>query len=341
MQQPYMNGYYYPPPPPPLSPPVKPESIQLRRDAGFVGVVVLVVAASLRYLSTLFVYALLLMGVLDMRDLTLDDLGLGNTGYLVFYAILYACSMGIPPVLAALISRRRYFPLSPAKSCSVTVAVCGTLAALGGCMLSSLLTSYLMYYLSQFGIPIPESPEMMVHEPLSLALGLIVMAVLPALLEEMVFRGYVLRTLRPYGDFYAVMVSAVMFGLIHGNIRQVPFALVSGILLGWLYVATNNIWLPVVVHFCNNAVSVLLEYFGFSLTDGQLGVMNLLTIAMLIGLGVLALLVLVVRHGEVFHLRRNATGLTGKERTLGLLKSPLFVICLVFLLYLMWVVQMA
>ena len=48
-------------------------------------------------------------------------------------------------------------------------------------------------------------------------LNLVSTAVLPALVEEMVFRGYILGALRPQGDGLAIVFSAVFFGLLHGK----------------------------------------------------------------------------------------------------------------------------
>ncbi len=339
MHEPYY-GVYYSVPPSPVTPPENPQKKQLRRDANYVGLTMLAVTAAMQLVYSVVTVFLSFTGVLAPNAVTLDDLGMGNTAYLCYYACIYAVSMAAPAVLVAFCCRRRYFPLSPAKPCAPGVAFGGTLAAIGGCMLTSLVVSYLLSYLSQFGVPIPEQPQLMVDSPTSLVLCLVVMAVLPALLEELVFRGYVLRALRPYGDLYAVLVSAALFGLIHSNIQQVPFAFVVGILLGWLYVSTDNIWLPVTVHFCNNAVSVLLEYLGFSLSEFQFGMLNMLVIGGLIALGLVGTVVLCVRHPEVFRLGRNSTSLTTGERVGTLFTAPAFIIALVVFILLMWVVLM-
>lgn len=338
MNQPYYSGYYPVPAPPPASVPENPQKRQLRRDANYIGLTMLAVTAAMQLVYTVVTLFLVSAGILSPNVMQLDDLGMGNTAYLCYYACIYTVSMAAPAVLVAVCCGRRYFPLSPAEPCAPGVAFGGTLAAIGGCMLTSMVVSFLLAYLSQFGVPMPEQPQLMVDNPTSLVLGLIVMAVLPALLEELVFRGYVLRALRPYGDLFAVLVSAALFGLIHSNIQQVPFAFVVGILLGWLYVSTNNIWLPVTVHFCNNAVSVLLEYLGFSLSQFQYGMLNMLVIGGLIALGIVGVIILCVSHREVFRLRRNSTPLSMGERVGTLFTAPAFVIALIVFVLLMWVV---
>jgi membrane protease YdiL (CAAX protease family) len=48
--------------------------------------------------------------------------------------------------------------------------------------------------------------------------------------EELLFRGIVLRTLRPWGKQAAILISALVFGLFHGNVVQIPFAFAVGVI---------------------------------------------------------------------------------------------------------------
>ena len=165
----------------------------------------------------------------------------------------------------------------------------------------------------------------MVETPTSLALNLFTVAVLHALLEEMIYRGYILRTLRPYGNLFAVVVSSILFSLMHGNLRQIPFALMVGLVLGLLYVSTNNIWLPIAVHFANNAISVLMEYFAFSLPNEYQSFFYVLVIYGLIAIGILAAIILLAGYLKKLHFRRVGTSLTIFGRWWTLLSTPLFI----------------
>ena len=63
-------------------------------------------------------------------------------------------------------------------------------------------------------------------------LSLLSTAVVPSLVEEFACRGIILGALRKYGDGFAVLVSAILFGLMHGNFDQMPFAFMVGLVLG-------------------------------------------------------------------------------------------------------------
>lgn len=127
------------------------------------------------------------------------------------------------------------------------------------CVVANLVANYMMSFFNALGIPSPAMPELLIDTPVSLALNLFIFAALPALLEEMVFRGCVLQSLRPYGDRTALWVSSLLFSLMHGNILQVPFAFIVGLVLGYAVLKTGNIWLAVAIHFANNAMANLLR----------------------------------------------------------------------------------
>lgn len=69
--------------------------------------------------------------------------------------------------------------------------------------------------------------------------------------EEFIYRGAVLRSLEKYGRWFAILVSSILFGLMHGNFYQIFMATGVGIILG--YLATEySIKLTIILHICNN-----------------------------------------------------------------------------------------
>ena len=79
--------------------------------------------------------------------------------------------------------------------------------------------------------------------------------------EELIFRGTLLKRLRVYGDKTAIIYTAIMFGLFHCNIEQIPFAIACGLILGYAYTKTNNLLYPITFHICMNGFSILLSVF--------------------------------------------------------------------------------
>ena len=91
-------------------------------------------------------------------------------------------------------------------------------------------------------------------------LCLIVHCAVPAVCEETLFRGAVLRGLEQKGKHFAVIISALIFTLMHGWPVQTMHQFVIGIILGYLFIYTNNIWVPIFTHFFNNAISITMLY---------------------------------------------------------------------------------
>lgn len=90
--------------------------------------------------------------------------------------------------------------------------------------------------------------------------GYFVIGLIVPLVEELVFRGAILRSLltavkRPW---VAIAISAVVFSLVHGNPAQMPHAFIVGLLLGWMYCRTGSIIPGVAYHWVNNTVAYIL-----------------------------------------------------------------------------------
>lgn len=94
-------------------------------------------------------------------------------------------------------------------------------------------------------------------------LGLLVVGILAPVSEEMVFRGAILRRLLSCyaSPWLAIAVSAVLFGLVHGNVPQFVHATVVGLFLGWVYWRTGSILPGLVVHWANNLTAFLVCTF--------------------------------------------------------------------------------
>ncbi|MBK8965616.1 MAG: CPBP family intramembrane metalloprotease [Lewinellaceae bacterium] len=96
---------------------------------------------------------------------------------------------------------------------------------------------------------------------LELLANLALIALLPAFGEELVFRGIVQQQLmRRMGPWAAILLGAAIFSFIHFQFEGFLPRMLLGVLLGWLYWRSQNIWVPVGAHFVNNAFQVLAQY---------------------------------------------------------------------------------
>ena len=81
------------------------------------------------------------------------------------------------------------------------------------------------------------------------------LAVIAPVFEEFWFRGIVMESLRPYGNGFAIFVSALLFGLTHANFGQLFYTAVIGICLGYIAISTKSIVGTTIMHAILNSIS--------------------------------------------------------------------------------------
>lgn len=97
-------------------------------------------------------------------------------------------------------------------------------------------------------------------ETVSFLPALFLMAFLPCVLEESVYRGVFYNEYGKINLWKAALLSGFLFGLAHGNINQFSYAMVMGFLFALLNTATGSILSSMLVHFWINASSVVMVY---------------------------------------------------------------------------------
>ena len=133
-------------------------------------------------------------------------------------------------------------------------------------------------------------------------LALLIGAVIPAISEEFLFRGFGQRALEEKNSvLFSVMVTGVIFGAIHFNLVNLFPLILIGIFLGYLAHYSNNILVPIFIHFLNNAVSILFFYIGEPnvLNDETKLSFSTSLIFSVIGLlGVIGVIIILIRSGN-------------------------------------------
>lgn len=145
------------------------------------------------------------------------------------------------------------------------LAVLAVFAGLAVCLVSNVVGNFILGIFSVFGIEFTSGMEdvPVAKDFAGYIITILCYAVVPALIEEFAFRGVVLQPLRKYGDKFAIIVSSLIFSLMHGNMVQIPTAFISGLALGYFCIKTESLWTSVMIHFVNNFISSIMSiYFG-------------------------------------------------------------------------------
>lgn len=188
---------------------------------------------------------------------------LTNANLMVGLTLLYSVVMG------AVFMALRWSPFSRSymQKRPWAVLIWTALLALGSIPLADAISS-----LSHAKMPLEELQLLttIVMHPW----GWIAVGVLVPIAEEMVFRGAILRTLLNLCGhrwrWGAIVLSALLFGLAHGNMAQLLNATLMGCILGWLYYRSGSIAPGIVFHIVNNSVAVLLVRMMPGSADMQL-----------------------------------------------------------------------
>lgn len=125
----------------------------------------------------------------------------------------------------------------------------------------NLLIKYIYYISSSFQ---PTGVDHIVSNLTSIsgvspALIIIAVALVPAVCEEIFFRGLVLAEYKIYGTFNAVVFSAICFAMIHFSVEAFPLYFFSGLVLGMTVAVTKSLFVSIAIHFISNVLSIYLS----------------------------------------------------------------------------------
>lgn len=97
--------------------------------------------------------------------------------------------------------------------------------------------------------------------------GLIAMAVVPAVCEEIMFRGLIQKGLMTkFNPHIAIIMSSAMFTLLHGSLQQTAFQFILGLALGYVAYYCGSVSYSILLHFVNNAIVVTISFI-YTLTN--------------------------------------------------------------------------
>ena len=141
--------------------------------------------------------------------------------------------------------------LLPVKN--LEVAIAGVFPTLISVMVISSLTSHLMRFVGK---------ENTVELGDSLLFAFLVHALLPAILEEGLFRYLPMKLLAGENARVCVIVSALLFALSHHSIFSIPYAFIAGVAFMLIDIISGSVLPSVFMHLFNNAVSVVLMFYS-------------------------------------------------------------------------------
>ncbi len=226
------------------------------------------------------------------------------TAFGIFYS---AISVGVAFFIGSKLFKKSKalgkIPYNPPKDKSKAFLL--ILIGFGGCLVANYITVFLRAFGEGIGIYSDYSALQDPSSTFDVIMIFIGSAIVPPLFEEFALRGVLMQSLRKYGDTFAIVTSAFVFGVFHGNAIQMPFAFLCGLVIGYAVIATESLWTGVIIHGLMNAMSVvssaLIYYFDEYISNTFFYVGSAVGIA----LGVIALLIYLTRYKNEKHFKNN------------------------------------
>ena len=248
------NGYGYQPGPAQTLEIKQREKRQIRKLGNISGLGILLFA----------LFQFIGAGLLFALNLYDDYANETDRGYAIGVLMSIFCIF-VPFFLSSLLLKdKRQQCLNFGKPYDTRLMLLAVPAGLMICMIGNYATNFLSTFVeSTTGITFEYPDSRTPTTPLGIAMYLIQLAVVPALVEEYALRGVVMMPARKFGNWFAILVSSALFGMMHGNLVQAPFAFIVGIGIGYFVIVTGSMWTGVMIHFCNNmfsgVISILYE----------------------------------------------------------------------------------
>ncbi len=297
----------------------------IRKTANIIGGALLIMLAVSEVIVFLLRLAVSVFGYLGVKEINY----LSSPAFLQYLqAILSILMFTLPFVFFFKLNGYRISSLVKFKKPKKQDFLPYLFLGVGVCFFANFAVNIAGQIFESFGVDYSVTP---IENPtgfLGFMLTFIAIAVIPPLVEEFACRGIILGSLKKYGESFAIVCSAIIFGIMHGNFQQMPFAFLVGLVLGFIAIKTNTIWVSVAVHAVNNAISVLLDYVSRIANEAVLNVFSVILLTACLLATFIA--VMLFKNGDdVYKLKKAKTEAGEKKKYKWFFTAPTIIIFIV------------
>ncbi len=268
------------------------------------------------------------LGLMDLQKYDISFSFLKPEAYYIYYAVLYLSMILVPFLMLVPIYGMQRCEVLPLNfRASGRTWVLAVLAGMGCCLVANAVTISWYDLLGElFGISSAPSALPLDRSVSGYVMYFCIYAILPAIAEEIAFRGVVFGLLRPYGKIIAIFGSAFVFGIMHGNLLQIPFAFIGGLFFGWLLEETGSILPCILLHFCNNSLSVVQTFLRKNLPVDAMDHVSYLMMILTMVVGIVCLVLLHCQRRGLFRVSEKRGVLTNPEKFRAFALNPAMIV---------------
>ncbi|HHU78491.1 MAG: CPBP family intramembrane glutamic endopeptidase [Caldicoprobacterales bacterium] len=181
--------------------------------------------------------------------------------YYIYMFLIQLITIGLPPAVYLIWFRKDIKYTLRLQKISLAEILLSMGMAVFGYFVIVFINLLWLIFLSRFGTPQQTAiPPIESGRHYLMAIGVI--AVMPAVLEEILFRGVIQRGYERYGRLTSILLTGVLFAFLHVSIVSIPAIILLGILLCYVAYRANSIWVSMIFHFTNNAIAVTFAFLS-------------------------------------------------------------------------------
>lgn len=295
-QPPIYNSNYYP-----QTVLLHHEKSAIRKAALYCGIPMIILAFVTDYWFYPYIIILQFFGINQQKAIEIASEPAVSA---VIGIIISSLSFIVPFSIVHLVSGKKFSAVIPPFAPQKDLWVPFLLIGLGFCAFSNIGISVLSQFFERMGFEYNLSAGEDPKGIFGFFISVISTAMVPALVEEYAYRGVIHSIVSRFGEGFSIFITAVLFGVMHGNFRQMPFAFVLGLYFGYVRVKTGTLWICVVIHFINNLVSTLLSWFPDTLSVVEKNMIYVIYLAVSLVCTVIGIVMLKKFDTDFFKLKK-------------------------------------
>lgn len=221
-----------------------------------------------------------------------------DISYNLLYSILYFSMFFVPMLIYKKLDREYSFAEMPCK-----MKLSRHLPLL---ILAGLAINYVASYINSIAVSlmgldmsaffVDEYPNG--YHGYHFILETIKLAIVPAFCEELLFRGLILDRLKRFGREKAILISALLFALMHQHPAQAFYTFILGLFLGYMVFESGSIWGGIILHFVNNFTQVIINAISYTNSEPRANFIIAIIELVIILSGTAAAIYYFIHHGR-------------------------------------------
>lgn len=215
------------------------------------------------FFGTLIIYGVQILASLIIKKVP-AIIGNIDLSYILVYAATYAIAY---PVIFLMFKKIPADEGIEKKKMKVSHILIAFAICYAGTYFSNLIGSFITTIIGLIKQSQVENVMVTVTNQMSWWCNFLIVVIAAPIMEELLFRKFLIDRMGRYGQGVAIVTSGLMFGLFHGNLNQFAYAFVIGVFFGFIYVKTRNIIYTIILHMISNFIGGFVSVRMLDLID--------------------------------------------------------------------------